>query len=499
MIGAILENLRTYWMVHALFAVYTVMLAHHAWTGSRATKGVTDYYIGGRNMGAVAIGLSFFATYSSTNSFVGFSGQAYSWGITWFLLVPFIVGMSFLAWVVVAPRLRDQTEDMGSLTIPDFIGFRFGSQPARVLASVIVLFASFFYMTAVFKGIGNLLEAFLDLPYSVAILIVFFIVVAYTVIGGFISVVKTDAVQGVIMIFAAVLLFSGTFRAAGGLDALETLRAAPQTEFLFEWGGGATVPFVLGVLFAGTVKFLVEPRQLSRFYALENRRAVRTGVVVSTLAFAFTYCLLTPVGLFARRALGDGLTDTDLVVPGLLTMDGVFGPGPAAFLLVAMVAAAMSSLDSVLLVMASTAERDIIGVARGKMLTERAVVQTTRVLILVFAAITAVIALNPPGGIVSLTALSGAMYGACFGPAILLGLYWRRGNGNSAIASFAAGLAVLMFWRFTPFALHEVFPAVALSFVTYVVVAFVGEDAPPWVSVTAKRKAREVTESAGLA
>ena len=470
MIGAILENLRTYWMVHALLSVYTVLLAYHAWTGNRETKGVADYYVGGRNMGAIAIGLSFFATYSSTNSFVGFSGQAYSWGITWFLLIPFIVGMSFLAWVVVAPRLRRETEAMGSLTIPDFIGFRFGSQPARVLAAVIILFASFFYMTAVFKGIGNLLEVFLEVPYKTAIVIVFFIVVTYTIVGGFISVVKTDAVQGVIMVFAGILLFSGTFRAAGGFGAFDEIRQAADTAFLFEWGGGATVPFVLGVLFAGTVKFLVEPRQLSRFYALESPQAVRTGVVVSTLAFALVYTLLTPVGLLARRVLGDGLTDTDLVVPELLTANGVFGAGPAAFLLVAMVAAAMSSLDSVLLVMASTAERDIIGVARGKELDERSIVRATRVLVFIFAAITAVIALNPPGGIVSLTALSGAMYGACFGPAILLGLYWKRGSGASAISSFTAGLTVLLLWQYTPFAesLHQVFPAVALSFLVYV-------------------------------
>ncbi len=479
MIGAILENLRTYWMVHALLAVYTVMLAHHAWTGNRETKGVTDYYVGGRNMGAVAIGLSFFATYSSTNSFVGFSGQAFTWGITWFLLIPFIVGMSFLAWVVIAPRLRQQTEELGSLTIPDFIGFRFGSQSARVLAAVIVLIASFFYMTAVFKGIGNLLQEFLEIPYGASIIVVFFIVVTYTMMGGFISVVKTDAVQGVIMIVAGVLLFSGTFRAAGGFEAFEVLQATPSTQFLFDWGGGAAVPFVLGVVFAGTVKFLVEPRQLSRFYALESPKAWRTGVAVSTLAFALVYCLITPVGLLARRLLDGGLTDTDLVVPGLLTMQGVFAPGVAAFLLVAMVAAAMSSLDSVLLVMASTAERDIVGVWRGRELDEGSVVRATRILVFIFAAITAVIALDPPGGIVSLTAFSGAMYGACFGPAILLGLYWRRGNGTSVISSFVAGMGVLLLWRFTPYAdaLHEVFPAVAVSFVTYVLTALATAEA----------------------
>ena len=184
MIEAILDNLRTYWIVHLLLLGYTVVLAHHAWSGNRRTRGVADYFVGGRSMGPIAIGLSFFATYSSTNSFVGFSGQAYDWGVTWFILVPFVIGMSLLAWMAVAPRLRTFTESLGSLTIPDFIGFRFGSPAARVMAAAIVLFASFFYMTAVFKGIGNLLEVFLDIPYRAAIIIVFFVVMLYTVVAA---------------------------------------------------------------------------------------------------------------------------------------------------------------------------------------------------------------------------------------------------------------------------------------------------------------------------
>ena len=219
------------------------------------------------------------------------------------------------------------------------------------------------------------------------------------------------------------------------------------------------------------MKFLVEPRQLSRFYALESRAAARKGVWVSTLAFLLVYTLLIPVGLYARNVLPGGLPDTDLVVPGLLTAEGVFPAGLSAFLLLAMVAAAMSSLDSVLLVMASTAERDIMGLIRPS--DERSMVRSTRIYVAIFALITAVISLNPPGGIVSLTALSGAVYGACFGPAVILGLYWRQGNGAAVMASFAAGLAVLLTWRFSPWAgmVHQVFPAVGLSFMAYVVVA----------------------------
>jgi len=475
MIGAVMDNLREFWIVHVLLVAYTLLMAYHAYAGNRETEGIEDYYIGGRGMGGLVLGLSFFATYSSTNSFVGFSGRSYGWGVPWLLLVPFVVGFSLFSWTVVAPRLRVFTRSLDSLTVPDFIGFRFESTVARVFGAVIVLFASIFYMTAVFKGIGNLLEGFMGIPYRVAIGIIFVIVVVYTAVGGFISVTKTDAVQGIVMAIAAVLLFAGTVSAAGGLGSLGQIRDATETAHLFDWGGGVAVPMLLGVLVASTIKFAVEPRQLARFYALEGAGATRTGTLVSTLSFIAVYSLLVPVGLYARRVIPGGITETDLVVPTLLATEGVFSPFASAFLLVAMAAAAMSSLDSVLLVTASTTQRDIVGVLRpGR--SDATAVRSTRLYIVIFALITAAVALNPPGDIVSLTALSGALYGACFFPAIVLGLYWRRGNGAAVVGSYLAGLGGLFLWKYTPWseALHQVFPALVLSMVTYVVVSVLG-------------------------
>jgi SSS family transporter len=475
MTDAILSNLREYWMVHSLLVLYTIMLAHHAWTGKKKTKGLADYYVGGRNMGGWVIGLSFFATYASTNSFVGFSGRTYAWGLPWLLFIPTAVGFSLFAWIAVAPRLREFTAAMDSLTIPDFIGFRFDSTPARLLAAIIVVVASFFYMTAVFKGIGNLLEVFLEIPYRLSIVIVFFIVMTYTMIGGFISVVKTDSVQGVVMMVAAVLLFGGTVSAAGGLGAAAEVRTQPGGEELFTWGGGVAVPVLIGTMVAGLVKFAVEPRQLSRFFALEGEKAIRTGMWVSSLTFAAVFSLLIPVGIYARKLFPTGIEDTDLVVPTLLSE--VFGQGTSAFLLVAMVAAAMSSLDSVLLVMASTTERDVVALVRpGR--SEAQEMFWTKGWVALFAFVTMLISLNPPGGIVELTAFSGALYGACFFPALVLGLHWRRGNGTAVIASFAVGVVVLLAWGFVPGSaiVHEIFPAMALSTAVYVGLALAGED-----------------------
>lgn len=460
--------LQTHWIAVALLAGYGVVLVRHAIEGRRGTRDRADYYVGGRTMGGVVLGLSFFATYSSTNSFVGFSGQAYTYGAPWLLVAPAVVIFSLAAWVWVAPRLRAFTGAVDSVTLADYVGFRFESGAARLLAAVIVIFASFLYMIAVFKGIGNLLEVFLDIPYEAAIGFVFLVVVFYTAVGGFISVVKTDAVQGIVMSVAAALLFWGTVRGAGGLDAIEAIRAAPATEGLFRWDAAMPFPVLIGIVVAGTLKFIVDPRQLSRFYALADPTAVRRGLVVSTIAFLVVYTMLLPIGLYAHAVLGSGLAESDLVVPTLLGDAGILPALPAAFILVAMLAAAMSSLDSVLLVMASTWERDVISFVRQ--VEEGRAVAHTRFWVALFAIVTAWLSLNPPGSIVTLTAFSGGLYAACFFPAVVLGLLWRRGTGAGAVASLISGFVVLLFWDVVPFsdAVHEVFPAMALSLAAYV-------------------------------
>ena len=305
----------SHWIVLLFFLVFLVLTAYHAWVAKRRTRGLVDYYVGGRSMGGVAIGLSFFATYSSTNSFVGYSGQAYAYGMPWLLLAPSAVVFSLIAWLWIAPRLRIFTASLNSVTIPDFIGFRFGSNGARFLAALIVLLASLFYMTAVFKGIGNLLEAFLEIPYGVAIALVFVIVVVYTAVGGFFSVVRTDVVQGILMFVAAGLLFNGTIRAAGGIGSLKLLQAQPETAGLFSWNAAIPFPVLMGIIVAGTMKFMVEPRQLSRFYALKDERATRRGMWISTLAFLVVYSLLVPIGIYARNIFPTGMEDTDRIVP----------------------------------------------------------------------------------------------------------------------------------------------------------------------------------------
>ncbi len=462
-------------LVLSLLAMYLAFMIYSAWTGARSSKTTSDYYVGGRSIGGIALGLSFFATYASTNTYLGFSGKAYEYGIAWLLIIPFALLFSASAWFVIAPRLRDFTGSLGAITLPDYIGFRFNSVPARFLAAIIIIFASFLYMTAVFKGIGNMLEFFLDIPYPAAIGCVLVIVMLYTSIGGFHSVVRTDVLQALLMITAAVLIFRGITSAVGGPLELARLGELPNADSLLAWDTARPLPIVIGIIFATTIKTFVDPRQLSRFFALKDSTEIRKGLIVSTIAFLTAFCMLVPIGLYAHLLPLSGITDTDTIIPRLLSDGSYFGSWTSAFLFLAILSAAMSSLDSVLLVMATTFKRDLVDIVLKRPLAEG--IRETRIYVAIFAIVTAVIALNPPGGIVEMTSFSGALFGACFMPAVLLGLYWREGNGQAVIVSIIVGVLVLLTWN--PIAayvtalsnIHQVFPAMSLSMLAYWVVA----------------------------
>jgi SSS family transporter len=465
-LGWILEH----WLAVTLLIVYTGVLMHHAKVGRERSTGMDGYYVGGRDMGGFAVGVSFFATYASTNSYIGNAGKGYEYGLPWMLLGVFMVLFTFLSWTFVAPRMRRFAAHWDALTMPDYLSERFGarSKTLRVTSALVIVFSSLLYLLAVFKGAGNLFQQFLSIPYEAAVGGTLVVVMFYTSIGGFVSVVRTDVVQGFLMILGSLLIFYFVTDAAGGIGVLPSLAERPDTANLFEASGAIPFVVLLGITLSGTLKLLVDPRQVSRFYALKDEKSVRLGIWVAVIGITLVMAFLLPVGLYARFLL-DGVTDTDLVVPMLVSDPDIFPLWASDFLAIAMLAAAMSSMDSVLLVAASVLYNDVAGALRPAARP----LQWTRAGVVGFAILAAVLALNPPGGIVEITVFSGSLYAVCFFPAIVFGLHWRGGSAQAVLASIFVGIPVLLTWILSGLdrQVHEVFPALAASSLTYLIVA----------------------------
>ena len=473
--------LAEHWLASALTGLYIAALVVNAHTGLRASRSISGYYVGDRNMSGPLIGLSFFATFASTNSYIGHAGKGYEYGLAWMIMPVMLILFTFLSWRWIGPRTRALARNFDALTLPDFLAARFLSasdqerHPLRIASALVVMMCSLLYLVAVFKGAGHLFGQFFDVSYEVAIGLALILVMLYTSIGGFVSVVRTDALQGVLMIIGAMMIFYFVTDAAGGVTALGDLAEAPETAFVFELNGGIPFVVLLGISLSGSLKLIVDPRQTSRFFALRDQQALRTGMWVAIGGLAVVQLCLYPIGVYAHLLL-DNVQDTDLVVPLLVNDASIFPPWAGDFLFVAIVAAAMSSLDSVLLVAASTGYRNLLQPFRSVDKTNLTdPLRWTRGLVVAMAVFAAVIAFDPPADILQLTIFSGSLYAVCFLPAVVLGLYWSKGSAGAVLTSMAAGVVTLLVWLALGYNvfIHEVFPALCVSAASYILVAIV--------------------------
>jgi len=476
-----MEWLKVHWLACLLLLVYTAILIRNAWIGRQASTGMDAYYVGNRSMGGIAIGISFYATFASTNSYIGHAGKSYAYGLPWVSFALALVAFTYISWRFIAPKLRAFAANFDALTLPDYLGARFcgeddhDRQPLRLASAVIIIFSSLLYLVAIFKGAGHLFQQFLNIPYESAVLLTLVIVVIYTSAGGFISVVRTDVMQGILMVIGAVLLFYFVTEAAGGVGAIRELASQPDKSYLFEWNGGISFAFLIGLSLSGALKLIVDPRQLSRFYALKDDEEAKRGIWIAMIGLLLVQLSIFPIGLYSHFLLED-VTDTDLIVPTLLNAPEIFPIWAADFLTVAIVAAAMSSMDSVLLVAASTSFKNLI----RPLHPTKAELGWTRSLVMIIAVLAAALALNPPGDIVEITIFSGSLYAVCFLPAVVLGLHWQRGNSRAVMWSMTLGTLVLIIWMLSGLRgqLHEVFPALMVSVSVYVAISLYGQPSP---------------------
>ena len=471
----------------AVIGAYLALIAWHGWRGKQESRSLSDYLIGGRGLGGVVIALSFYATFVSSVTFVGHAGRSFTLGPAWWLTcVVVFTTMVFLAWFVVAPPFCRKAREFNSLTIPEFLGCRYNSMAMRRLAALVVIAASLAYMVAVYVGVVRMLESLLEMDPRVIIAVIFVVVTTYTVAGGFHSVVATDAVQGLILFSGGIILPIAMVAQKGGLGPLlNSVSEANPTAL--DWSGEMPFVTMVGLALGVGLKILVEPRQLSRFYGLSSDEQLKRGRWIAPLFLFLTYLCMLPVGFLAHAFVPSadyfaeaGQINTDRVVPYLLGPDGnVLGSLGGAFFLTGMIAAAMSSLDSVLLVAASSVDHDLIAPQRE----HSEAMRHTRGWVFVLSAAAACLALIPGRGIVEMSSFSGSMYAACFLPTLVFGLFWKRANATGALLALIVGFSVTLFWFFAKSeiadgafrSVHEVYVGLGLSIPTFFVVFSAGQ------------------------
>ena len=440
----------------SLAAYFVLMLGIGVYAWRKSTEDSEGYLLGGRNLSPAVAALSAGASDMSGWLLLGLPGALYAAGLVeaWIGIGLFVGAL--VNWIVVAPRLRQQTEDLGNaLTIPEFLANRFPDRAValRVISAIIIVtFFSVYTASGLVAG-GKLFEtSFAGLfgnfggmsDYAIGLWVTAGVVLAYTMVGGFLAVSLTDFVQGLIMVTALVVMPLVVMFGPGGASGASIV-AVPQEGFLSLTQGLTLVGFLSAVTWG--LGYFGQPHIIVRFMALRSVADVPKARNIGMTWMAVCLAGTIGVGLAGRAYVErNGMTLEDPETIFILLADTLFHPLVTGFLLAALLAAVMSTISSQLLVASSSLTEDFYRLFLRKNASERESVNIGRLSVLAVALVAIAIAGDPDSQVLGLVSNAWAGFGAAFGPLIVLALTWDRMTGDGALAGLVTGALVVIAW-----------------------------------------------------
>lgn len=446
-----------------LILFFAVMVGIGFYSRKHATN-VDGFVLGGRSVGPWLTAFAYGTSYFSAVVFVGYAGQfGYKYGIsaTWIGIGNALIG-SLLAWIVLGRRTRIMSKHLKAKTMPDYFGKRFDSNALRVTAAVISFVFLIPYTASVYNGLSRLFEMAFDVPYTVCVVVMAALTCVYVILGGYMATAINDFVQGIVMLVGIVAVVASVLNGQGGfMQAVFKLSEIPSDIPVTMGQQGAFTSFfgpdplnLLGVVILTSLGTWGLPQMVSKFYAIRDEKAVKTGTVISTL-FAIVvsggcYFLGGFARLFDSDAIrnGQGGIVYDAIIPTMLNSlsDILIG-----IVIVLVLSASMSTLSSLVLTSSSTLTLDFLKGNIIKKMDEKKQLLTMRIFLVFFVVISVVIALDPPTFIAQLMGISwGALAGAFLAP-FMYGLYWKGVTKSAVWASFICGVGITvsnMFFHF---------------------------------------------------
>lgn len=470
----------------SLAIYFALMLAIGVYAWRKSTSDVSGYMLGGRQLGPAVTALSAGAADMSGWLMLGLPGAMFLTGLSaaW-IGVGLIVG-AWLNYLIVAPRLRVYTEVANdAITIPDYLGERFAdrSHLLRVIASlVIVIFFTLYTASGMVAG-GKLFDSAFGFDYALGLWVTAGVVLAYTVIGGFLAVSLTDFVQGCIMFLALIVVPIVAMTQVGGAgETAELVRSVDPARF--DLLAGTTAVGIVSALAWG-LGYFGQPHIIVRFMAIRSVRdlPVARRIGMSWMIVSLIGALATGITGLAY-ATANGLTVSDPETIFILLADLLFDPLVTGFLLAAILAAIMSTISSQLLVASSSLTEDFYRLFLRRSAPQKELVLVGRLAVLAVALAALGLAYSPDNNVLGLVANAWAGFGAAFGPLVILSLTWKRMTRNGALAGMITGAAVVLFWIFAPVlpsgaalttVIYEMVPGFLLSALAIVVVSLMGK------------------------
>ena len=442
-----------------VFILYLVVTMFIAWWYSRGARTNEEFVLGGKRFSGTALALSERATGESAWLLLGLTGHAYAEGLSaiWVAL-GCVIGIIFI-WLVMAGRLRAETEKTGAMTIPSLLGRKFpGSQGTiSMLSGFIIIFFFLFYIAAQFAGSGIVLEKTFGLDPLWGIIIGSVVVTVYCIMGGFIAVVVTDVFQSILMIFTLVVFpVIAVFVAASAniSIAVALSRADPSILSLTEMKtGGTAVLFILSGM-SWALGYTGQPQLLSRMMAIRSHDDVQRGKWVAIIWTLFAYVGAILIGLFGVAFVQGGLLggeagklaeDAERILPVMVVT--LVNPIIAGILLSGVISAMMSTAATELTVSSASITEDVISGVRKTGILPNRKLWLNRIMTLAVGVVAIVLALTMTDTVYGLVSYAWSGIGSSFGPALLLVLFWKRFSRAGVFASLLSGTLGTIVWK----------------------------------------------------
>lgn len=440
-----------------VLAAYAVMIIWVGIAGFRKTRSFSDYFLGGGTVGAWMTAFTYGTAYFSAVLFIGFAGRV-GWGFglsgLWIALGNTLVGV-LLVWWLLGPKIKRMSTEYGVHTIAEFFDRRYHSPFLKLFASICIFVFFIPYTAAVFMGLSYLFRSTFGMDYTLALILMGGFTAIYLVMGGYKSITIIDMIFGIIMILGVGVLLFSILDKGDGLANITRGMAALEPKLVAPIGPPGWWP-LFSLVFLTSVAPLAMPQLVQKFYAIKDNRAIKVGMVGSTV-FAL---IITGIGYFAGAttrfflspdtapmAFRDGEPIFDALMPELLTR--IIPDALSVLILLLILSASMSTLAALVLISSSAVAKDFYAGFVNRSVSDRALTRLMRVCSGLIVLLAVILAYYRPATIVSILGISWGAIGAAFLGPFLWGLCSKRVNRIGAVGSALLGLTVCLVLYFT--------------------------------------------------
>ena len=435
-------------VITIVFLCYLIILiVVAAWSRKESTT-LTGYFIADKKLPPWVVAFSTNATGESGWLLLGLTGMGYAVGAyAFWVVLGEVVGIS-LAWILISRRLKRYSDKTDSITLPDVLAARFDDKHhvLRRISVLIILVMVMTYVAAQMVATGKAFDGFTDLNYAWGVAVGSTIIIAYTLVGGFKAVAWTDLIQGILMLLGLIILPVISIKAGGGWDAISANLMAQDPGLLSPWGPeGKSTLAIIGVIsfLAIGVPFMGVPQLMVRFMSARSEKSLVPAMSISVLVI-FLFDVGAVLTGMAGRALYPNLEDPESILP--VMSNAMLPEWMAGIMMVVVLAAIMSTVDSLLILASSTVVRDYMQKIRGSRLSEKALANRGKLLTLIIGVIGIGFALQQSPMIFWFVIFAWNGLGATFGPPLLCGLWYPKTNLKGAIAGMLGGFITTVTW-----------------------------------------------------